>query len=707
MNRRSFCQSVAATAAVSLRLPTWAQATSLTTAGNRILLGVDYYPDQTPESLWQEDAVLMAKAGINNVRLAEFAWALMEPAEGEFHFEWLQRAVRLLHAHGIDCILGTPSAAPPQWLSAKYPEVLLVNDQGVTMTPDSRRYTCPTNETYRRLSVAVATRMAQAFAREPGVIGWQIDNEFTLASYPRCYCRFCRAGFQQWVRTKYGSLDAVNAAWGTSFWSQVYTDFSQIPVPLPSPAPPNPGFALDYDRYQSDAYASFQRLQLSVLRAHCPGHFITTNNVAGLADSLDLRDLYRELDFAAADSYPAFSAMLMNASDASAAPFTSFCLDAMRWAKKGAPFLIMEEQSGKSGQPSFSPQPRKGQVRLWTYQAIAHGAMGVNYFRWNTARFGAEEYWHGLLNHDRSKSPAYEEIVQTIRELKALDRELLFAPVHAEVAVTFDPICDWAVTIQPGQSSLRYGTEVSQWYSGLWAAHHGIDCVDLANDLSRYKAVFMPMQYVLSEAQARSALHYVQGGGVLVVGYRSGVKTEANQIVDMPRPGLLREVTGITLADYVPVYANKQTVKFSGALARADAACELWYDVIDPGKAEVLATYTEGDAAGRAAITRQRIGKGMAYYMGPRLGATASADLLAAIAAQAGVTAPVKAPAGVEVSRRVSGRKEWLMLLNHGAEAATVQVSRQYTDVLQSGGVSGSVSLPGFGVAILASTREA
>ncbi len=701
MDRRGFCQSVAALAAASLHLPTWAQAKNLGRAGDRILLGVDYYPDQTPESLWLQDATMMAEAGINNVRLAEFAWALMEPAEGGFRFEWLQRAVRLLHAHGIDCILGTPSAAPPQWLSAKYPEVLLVNDQGVTMTPDSRRYTCPTNETYRRLSCAVATKMAQAFAHEPGVIGWQIDNEYTLASYPRCYCRSCRAGFEQWVRHRYGSLDAVNAAWGTSFWSQVYTDFLQIPVPLPSPAPPNPGFALDYDRYQSTAYADFQKRQLSILRAECPGHFITTNNVAGLADSLDLRELYRDLDFASADSYPAFSAMLLNQPDVNAAPFTSFCLDAMRWAKQGAPFLIMEEQSGKSGQPSFSPQPQRGQVRLWTYQAIAHGAMGINYFRWDTARFGAEEYWHGLLNHDRSKSPAFDEIVRTLRELKGLDHDFLFAPVHAEAAITFDPVCDWAVTIQPGQSSLRYGSEVSGWYSGLWAAHHGIDCVDLADDLSRYKAVFVPMQYVLNEAQARGATRYVQAGGVLVLGYRSGVKTEANQVVDMPRPGLLQEVMGVKVIDYVPMYANKQTVRFSGMLRRSDAPCELWYDVLDPGDAEVLATYTEGDAAGKAAITRHRMGKGSAIYLGARLGPEVNVQVLGAIASAAGLKPPAQAQAGVEMTRRASGGKEWLVLLNHNVKEATVTLDRPYADVLAGRSVAGAFTLPSFGVAIL------
>ena len=205
-----------------------------------LFFGVDYYPDQTPEALWEPDATAMAEVGITNVRIAEFAWSLMEPREGTFDFQWLRRAVDVLHTHGIAVILGTPSAAPPPWLSAKYPEVLLVNENGVTVTPGTRRFTCPTNFNYRRLANAVATEMAKAFSSVPGVLGWQIDNELTLGNYPRCFCRSCRVGFQQWLKAKYGSVAALNREWGTAFWSNVYTDFSQVPVPLPSGAPPNP-----------------------------------------------------------------------------------------------------------------------------------------------------------------------------------------------------------------------------------------------------------------------------------------------------------------------------------------------------------------------------------------------------------------------------------------------------------------------------------
>src|SRR5579885_3227244 len=259
INRRGFLGiSAAAFGAMGLRSPLWAQAGASTTGNPMpLLLGVDYYPDQTPESLWEEDARMMSDAGLTNVRIAEFAWALMEPSEGKFDFDWLQRSVDILHRHKIAVILGTPSAAPPPWLSAKYPDIMEVNEKGERLRPGGRRFTCPTNATYRKLALTIATEMARKFADNQGVVGWQIDNELTLGSSPRCYCDYCRAGFQLWLKSKYTSLDNLNQSWGTNFWSQHYTDWTQIPVPLPSGADPNPGLALDYGRYQSYANATF------------------------------------------------------------------------------------------------------------------------------------------------------------------------------------------------------------------------------------------------------------------------------------------------------------------------------------------------------------------------------------------------------------------------------------------------------------------
>ncbi len=709
IGRRQFLSGMVTTlGAAGLRYPIWALANASSSASpSPLLLGVDYYPDQTPETLWDEDARMIEEFGFTNVRIAEFAWALMEPTEGKFDFAWLVRSVQALRKHNIAVILGTPSAAPPPWLTAKYPEIVEVNAQGAPLHAGGRRFTCPTNKTYRRLSLAIASQMARVFADTPGVIGWQIDNELTLGSSARCYCSHCQSGFQEWLRSKYGSLDNLNRIWGTVFWSQTYTDFSQIPVPLPSGGDPNPGLALDYNRYQSYANASFLEEQLAVLRKTCPRHFVTTNNVGLPLEVIDLRSLYEKLDFVAFDNYPGFFEMLLHEQTKSSSVSWDYIYSATAlghdFARSlhGKPFMIMEEQSGKAGQRTFSPQPQKGQLRMWTYQAVAHGAMGVNYFRWDTATFGAEEYWHGILNHDRSKSPGFDEIKQTVKELKALGSEVLTAGYPAETALIFDYDCDWALQIQPGHSALSYVTQITSWYGAIASNHSGIDVIAPGADLAAYKIVFAPVVYVLSEAQAARIRSFVQNGGVFVTNFRLGAKNESSQMARTPLPGLLRDVMGVTVEDYVPIYSAKQGIKFSSALAGTDGECGIWADILQPATAEVLGTYTSGAHAGRAAVTMNSFGKGKAVYIGADLDPASLTRVLRSFAASAGIKQVLDVPAGVEVTARSSGGKQWIFLLNHTNTVRTVTIPGQYTDLLTAESQTASVSLGAYGVRVL------
>lgn len=708
--RRLLTNSAAVLAATTLRTPLWSR--TLATGGNPagpapslpLLLGVDYYPDQTPESLWEEDARKIADVGFTNVRIAEFAWSLMEPSEGKFDFDWLRRSVEILRKHGIDVILGTPSAAPPPWLTAKYPEVLMTNDQGMTVQPGGRRFTCPTNATYRRLSLAVATQMAQAFANTPGIIGWQIDNEFTLQKWGRCYCRYCRAGFQDWLRAKYSTLDAINQKWGTAFWSQIYTDFAQIPVPLPSNADPNPGLALDYDRYQSYANASFSNLQLSMLRKTCPKHFVTTNNV-GQADTIDLRELYQDLDFVSHDNYPGFFQVVFPETLSTEAVTMTVSLghDFMRSLKR-KPFLVMEQQSGKAGQPFFAPQPYKGQVRLWAYQALAHGAMGINYFRWDTANFGAEEYWHGMLAHDRSKSPAFDEIAQTVHEMKNLGPDVLNSAYPADVALTLDSVSDWALAIQPGHNKLMYFSHVMTWYGSLAGTGFLADVLNSDADLSKYKAVLDPLHYVVSEKQASNIRRFVEGGGLFISGFRLGAKDESSQIVRTALPGLLRDVMGVTLKDYVPLYNEKLAVKFlpSQVLAGPDAQSGLWADVLEPTTATPLASYEAGRYPDATAITINDFGKGKAVYLGPDLDPASLARVIATLLGVNNIKPPLPSvPAGVERTVRQSGDTLYVFLLNHTAKTQSFNIPGQHKDLVTGNMRGGTVTLAPYDVMVL------
>jgi beta-galactosidase len=709
--RRLLTHSAAVLAATTLRAPRWSMSLAAIAdpaahaPSVPLLLGVDYYPDQTPESLWEEDARKIADVGFTNVRIAEFAWALMEPSEGKFDFGWLRHSVEILHKHNIDVILGTPSAAPPPWLTSKYPEVLMVNDQGMTVQPGGRRFTCPTNATYRRLSLTIATQMAQAFAETPGIIGWQIDNEFTLQKWGRCYCKSCRTGFQEWLRAKYSTLGAINQKWGTSFWSQSYTDFAQIPVPLPSNADPNPGLALDYDRYQSFANASFSDLQLGMLRKTCPKHFVTTNNVGGLVDTIDLRELYRDLDFVSHDNYPGFAQVAAGDAFPPEAITVAIALghDFMR-SLKNKPFLVMEEQTGKAGQPFFAPQPYKGQIRLWAYQAVAHGAMGINYFRWDTANFGAEEYWHGMLAHDRSKSPAFDEIAQTVHELKNLGPDVLNSSYPADLALCFDSNSDWALAIQPGHSKLTYASRVITSYASLAATGYPVDVLNADADLTKYKAVLAPLHYVVSAKQAANIRAFVQAGGLFIAGFRLGVKDESSQIVRTPLPGLLSEVIGVTVKDYVPLYNEKLAVKFlpSQPLAGADAQSGLWADVLQPTTATPLATYVAGRYPDAPAITINSFGKGKAVYLGPDLDPASLARVIATLLAANNIKPPLPTvPAGVERTVRQSGDTLYVFLLNHTPVPQSINIPGQHKDLVTGNMRGGAVTLAPYDVIVL------
>jgi beta-galactosidase len=375
--------------------------------------------------------------------------------------------------------------------------------------------------------------------------------------------------------------------------------------------------------------------------------------------------------------------------------------DSMRGVKDGKPFMIMEEQSGKAGQSFFSPQPGKGQLRLWTYQAIAHGAMGVNYFRWDTANFGAEQYWHGLLNHDRSRSPGFEEIRQTVKELKTLGREMLNSSYSANIALFFDLDSDWALAVQPGNKKLTYVSRLTSWYASIAGAHVGTDVIHPEADLSRYKAVFAPLPYVVSEKQAANVRSFVDSGGLFVGGFRLGAKDESSQIVRTPLPGWLRDVMGVTVKDYVPIYREKLSVKFSSLLAGPDAECTLWADILQPSSAAVLATYSGDAYGGEPAITINSFGKGKAVYLGADLDPVSLARVLAALLEAGGIKSPFDVPRGVELCVRKSADRQWLFLLNHTPASQGVTLPGQFKDLLTRATYTGKIGLDAYDVRVL------
>ena len=638
--------------------------------------GADYYPEQWPEERWPEDARLMAEAGFNVVRLAEFAWSKMESSEGKFDFSWLDRALKILHARGISVVLGTPTASPPPWLMAKAPEVFRLREDGRRITFGNRGEYCPNNPIYHDHVRRIVTAMAAHYANHSAVIGWQIDNEMG----GRCYCPVCQAKFQEWLKKRYGALAKLNERWGTIFWSHVYNDWAEIPVPLTTGGSPNPGLALDFARFTSDTYVAYQQLQVDILRVKCPNHFITHNFMGFGYEGINYYDLAHTLDFVSWDNYPNgfWSHESVDPVDA------ALSADAMRGLKRQN-FWVMEQQAGPSGWETVSSTPRPGELRLWAYQAIAHGADGIVFFRWRAARHGTEQYWHGLLEHDGRLSRRYEEIKRMGAELHQMGDQIKGSIVKSQVALLNSYDSRFGLQIQPNSPQFHYGKHVQDIYRALYQQRIQVDILTPTADLFAYKLVIIPAMYVLSEEIVASLKGFVEAGGMLVITPRTGVKDEANAVVNQPLPGLLAEVCGVIVDEYDALSENvSQAIKFIvPELVKTEVLpARFWCDILLPRQAEVIARYTEDYYAGKPAVCLNHFGKGQAIYVGTFGEASLYTTLFGWLLGKLDIPEVLSVPEGIEVTERWQDRQRILFILNHTATSQTVSLSQQYDNLI-------------------------
>jgi beta-galactosidase len=650
--------------------------------------GVDYYPEHWPEDRWPEDARLMAEAGFNVVRLAEFAWAKMEPQQGQYDFDWLDRAIAILASHDIRVVLGTPTASPPPWLMAQSPDLFRVREDGRRVTFGNRREYCPNHPVYHEHTRRIVTQMAEHYADHPAVIGWQIDNELG----GRCYCPICARAFQEWLRDRHGSLDALNQRWGTLFWSHTYTGWDQVPLPLTTGGSPNPGLALDFLRFSSDSYVAVQQMQVEILREKCPTHFVTHNFMGFRYNQVDYFDLARDLDFVAWDNYPrGFWDMRADVDPSQAA----LSCDTMRGLKHQN-IWVMEQQAGPSGWETVSTAPRPGELRLWAYQSIAHGADGIVFFRWRTARFGTEEYWHGLLDHHGRPGRRYEEIKRMGGEIKKAGERLHGSTVKPSVAMILSYDSRFAFQIQPNNPQFSYPGHFHHVYRSLYQRQVPMDIVAPTVDLSAYKLVIAPALHVVSDGVAENLRQFVQAGGVLVVTSRTGVKDAANAVVGVPLPGLLAGLCGVEVEEYDSLSPNvRKKLEFAlPDLAPASSvAASVWCDVLRPDGATVIARYAQDYTAGKPAITVNQFGQGQVVYVGT----VGDADLYETLAdwllGLPGVEPVLDAPEGVEVTERWQGASRLLFVLNHTEQAQEVDLNRRYVDLLSGSAFEGTIAI--------------
>jgi len=656
--------------------------------------GADYYPEHWPEERWDEDARLMGEAGFNVVRLAEFAWSKMEPNDGRFEFDWLDRAISVLLSHGIQVILGTPTASPPPWLMSKQRDLFLVEQNGVRQTYGLRREYCPSNSLYYQHTERIVTQMADHYKDNPAVIGWQIDNEFG----DRCYCDICKTEFHAWLQKRYKSLENLNGNWGTIFWSHIYTDWSQIPVPLSTIRSQNPGLALDYRRFMSDTYRNYQRYQIDIIHKYCPGHIITHNLMGFSYNQLNYYDMSTDLGVVSWDNYPRTQWGMLAEVDPTKAALSA---DTMRGLKKQN-FWVMEQQSGGGGWEYVAVPPKPGEIRLWTYQSIAHGADAIIYFRWRTARFGTEQYWQGILEHHGIPGRRYDEVSQIGKELQRIAKTITGAQVKPQIAIMQSYDTRFAFQVQPNNPRFGYEKHIQDVYEGFYTNNIPVDIVSEKDPLSGYRVVIVPAMYILTEETASNLEKFAAEGGIVVFTPRTGVKDESNTVVNMKLPGLVARMSGIEIEEYIsmPIDGDNR-VRFGHPDLEDEFPTSIWADVIEPKETQAVAWHSQDFYAEKPAATINNFGNGKVIYLGI-MGDKAYYNAIARwISGLAGIEPLMELPQGVEASERWQGEKRLLFILNHHSTAKEISLNSSFFDLLSGKFLSGRISIGAFDVLIL------
>lgn len=634
-----------------------------------IHFGTDYYPEHWAKERWETDARLMQEMGIQVVRMAEFSWHKMEPVEGQYDFDWLEEAIALLGKYGIKSILGTPSAAPPAWMINKHPDILPIDKQGRRHGFGGRHHDCQSNTTYRKYVSGMVTAMTKRFAENANVIGWQTDNEFGNSHGDFCMCDSCRKSFQGWLAKKYGTVEALNAAWGTHFWSQEYNDFSEIFTPMITAAGENPSAILDWKCFHSDLIVDFQQLQVDIIRKNCPNHFIT-HNCMGFADTVNYFDLNENLDFASHDQYPGgFYARSPHEHNHDMAAN----LDVVRGFKHKN-FWIMEQQSGITGWEIMGRTPQPGQLAAWAEQSIAHGADAVVFFRWRTCTVGTEQYWHGILPHSGNPGRRYEELKNMIARMKPVMAEMEGSMPKPEVAIVFSYRQEYAMQIQPHHPDLDYVGQLKKYYKELYRRNVPVDFVQDVDDFSKYKLLIAPLQYLMTPELAQRYFDYVKAGGHLVLTMRTGVKDEYNICMsDRELPGSLGDLCGIEIRDYDCLRDILVKVTMTDKEAD-DCVGSKWADIISLKGAESIADYASEFYTGTPCITKNQYGEGAAFYVGTEPEEALMVQLMDVLLTDVGVESLGASDEGVELSVREKDGKKWLFAINFNEVTANYDV---------------------------------
>ncbi len=665
-------------------------------ARNGFNYGVCYYPEAWPVERHAEDIARIADAGFTFVRMGESAWGYWEPAEGQFQFDLFDKVIALCEKHGLKVVLGTPTYTGPAWIAATYPEVLRWNFQRIPMKHGSRRNYTYSSSRYLDLSDRICTALAQHYAGVSAVVGWQLDNEFNC-HMDVSYAPADTAAFRDWLRQKYGDIDALNHAWGTRFWSQQYDAWEQIDLPHPTSATPNPSQLLDESRFISDTVVRFARRQARILRSANSRWWLTHNalfaNVSG-------PDLVADLDVWSHDQYPLFCG---NWGSVAHPLVTARSLN--RLTRRGTHrFAIMEQQSGPGGQLTYLHRtPRPGEIRLWAWEAVAHGCTTLSYFRWRTCPYGAEQHWHGILDPDNRDNSRLAEVRRAGSEIGRLPADFFDTPPDAGVAVLrgFDNDVNDARVDQ----FLSHGqNEHERWMWAFMRAGVPVDYVWPGSDWSGLRLLVVPhMQIITDELAARIETFVAAGGSVLVTAL-SGLKDHNNHLREMRPPGLLARLCGVEVEDWSTVPHGRSFSAEVEGLADP-LALDTFVERLKPTDpaTRILARWQGDDTLLSAgpAMTVRAAGDASVFYLGG-FSPQPTCDGLALYLAQR-----LKLPSCGEADPSVEmvSRGRYVCLLNHSARPASVRLNRRPVRVIAGDiePITGDtpITLPAFGIAVV------
>lgn len=676
--------------------------------------GVDYYPEhwvyphagteEHPEARWREDVAMMLEAGVNVVRMGEFAWGLYEPQEGVFDFSWMRRMMDLLEEAGIKVVLGTPTAAPPLWLSKKFPQILPVDRDGLLRHEGTRRAVCLNNDIFRDRAGRIVRELAKALGNHPQLIAWQIDNGLGGHATEFSFNEETRHDWIQWLKLKYETLDRLNEMHGNRFWAQMVHDWDHVPMPRRAPTVHNPALVMDWLRFSSDSIVAFARMQAEILKQLTPA-IPVTQNLRAMTRDFDHFDMAEAIDFVSVDSDAAIK---------SRSAENSCYIDMMRSLKKrdirapgGADsgFWVMEHKAGNVNWADVNTLVRPGVVRLFSYQWISRGADGLLYFLWRQPRIGSEKFYGGVLTHDgRADGRVYQEFKQIGTEMEKLAPYLKGTRVKADVAILVSPENDWNLRHVPQPTRhFNQRDHVQLFYNALHDRNIPVDFVRATEDLSRYRVVIAPSVQLLAGGEADLLRLYVFNGGTLVGTCNTGLVDEHHMAPDSGFPHDLTDLFGLEVMEFDPLpqgEENHLTFKPTFTATHLHPG-RVWCDVIKPGTCEVLATFAKDFYAGSPALTVNHFGSGQAVYVGTVSHQPFYFDLVTYLRQLCDLHPLLKVPEAVEVSAREKDGTRIYFLLNHQNTPVRLNFFKPVHDFLTDRTFTGNHDLPPHGVLIL------